>query len=92
MTEYAVLADRLRRVNLEVTNEQRREWFFDHLWSWGKVDSWSLPFAMGMISRFLKEAKANGYPKKPKPRPKRYRIVRGVLGQVLEEIQDDEPE
>jgi hypothetical protein len=78
--------ERLRRVHLEITNKEREDWFFDRLWKFGST-SWDMALALGIVSRTLDEARKKGY---PKPRPKRYRISRSALGQILEEVRDDE--
>lgn len=85
------LLDHLDRVQAEIADKARSDWFFDRLWVWGKPSSsMTLPAALGWSHCDMAEAKANGWPPIPKPKPKRYRIDRTTLGQLLVEVPDGE--
>ncbi|MGW2491135.1 HNH endonuclease [Streptomyces sp. NPDC001606] len=73
----------------EIGDAQRRDWFFDGFWSTGR-GSFALSWGRARAERDIPEAKQAGYPKRPEQPKKRYRIVRDVIGKVLEEIPGDD--
>lgn len=84
------LLDHLDVVQAEITDLRRSDWFFERYWGPRSSDSMLISFMRSWAAASIAEAKANGWALPPKPKPKRYRVTRKYLGQVLEEIPDDE--
>ncbi|MFF1911007.1 HNH endonuclease [Streptomyces sp. NPDC058239] len=84
------LLDHLDLVQAEITDGRRSDWFFERYWGHRASDSVWISVMRGWAADSIAEAKANGWALPPKPKPKRYRVTRKYLGQVMEEIPDDE--
>lgn len=77
-------------VQAEIADGLRSDWFFDRYWMHRTSDSIWISVIRGWAVGSIAAAKTSGWALPPKPKPKRYRVTRKYLGQVLEEISDEE--